>query len=620
MRTLVTTASSGSRILVLAAWILALGAAASAQLDDGWVGFERDDARLVAEAEFGSGDTEEKDLWVGDLDRDGWDDLVIVRKQPFITTGRRTNVLLMNEGGVLVDRTAQYAAASTVPGDQGFLTPTNDTDVIFADVDGDGWLDVITATTLSSGQPQHISHPRVYMNLGNDGSGNWLGLEHQAHRIPQLLVDGQPCWPRFDGVAAGDVTGNGLPDLYFVDYDNGLINQCGDMNDRLLVNDGTGVFVDESSLRLQAAWLASDFGTSVKIADMNGDGHGDIVKNMSRVSRTSVTYNDPNNPGHFYLHQVFHQGVGYHVSIGDLNQDGRIDAVISDERSDRYLLNQGTDVFGRVIWGPDHTFDFVVGGDGGFAGVSRIADLDLDGWPDVLIADGDCLGRAFLYHNRGGIVGGAITLREEAGSSGWRGAVGLMPSDLEQIFDFGVLDIDRDGYPDLVLAGCTGTRVWMNTLGDPPGQAFCFCDGSGTAPPCANPGAADEGCRNSTGQGARLSGSGSASAGVDSLALHAHGLLPGQPALLFAGENAVNGGAGVPFGDGLRCAGVGVLRVGIRMPDALGRATWGPGLVAQAGWTPGQTRRLQAWYRDPIASPCGSGFNLTPGYAVTFGP
>ena len=41
----------------------------------------------------------------GDLDKDGDEDLVIVRKQPWTTSGRKRNVLLMNEKGVLTDRT-----------------------------------------------------------------------------------------------------------------------------------------------------------------------------------------------------------------------------------------------------------------------------------------------------------------------------------------------------------------------------------------------------------------------------------------------------------------------------------------------------------------------------------
>ena len=45
--------------------------------------------RLVAAPASASRDTEEKDYAVGDFNRDGWTDLVVVRKQPFTTPGKR---------------------------------------------------------------------------------------------------------------------------------------------------------------------------------------------------------------------------------------------------------------------------------------------------------------------------------------------------------------------------------------------------------------------------------------------------------------------------------------------------------------------------------------------------
>ncbi|MEL6907120.1 MAG: hypothetical protein AAFP22_17050, partial [Planctomycetota bacterium] len=108
--------------------LLALAAPASAQSVD-WLEFSRDDSLLSAQSFVGLGDDEEKDYAWADFDRDGWIDLVCVRKQPFTTQGRRRNVLFMNESGVLVDRSQLYASDSDVPGDQGFLTSTNDRDV-----------------------------------------------------------------------------------------------------------------------------------------------------------------------------------------------------------------------------------------------------------------------------------------------------------------------------------------------------------------------------------------------------------------------------------------------------------------------------------------------------------
>jgi hypothetical protein len=49
-------------------------------------------------------------IGIGDVNNNGWVDLIVMRKQPFTSPGKRVNVLFMNEGGVLVDRTAEYAS------------------------------------------------------------------------------------------------------------------------------------------------------------------------------------------------------------------------------------------------------------------------------------------------------------------------------------------------------------------------------------------------------------------------------------------------------------------------------------------------------------------------------
>ena len=161
---------------------------------------------------------------------------------------------------------------------------------------------------------------------------------------------------------------------------------------------------------------------------------------------------------------------------------------------------------------------------------------------------------------------------------------------------------------------------YVTAVGGSVGTSYCFGDGSGTPCPCANWGAPGEGCANSTGAGALLAASGSASVGADDLVFAGAQLVPGQPALLFAGLNAVNGGNGVAFGDGLRCAGGSVRRLGVAQPDAGGNASWGPGLQSLGGWGAGDTRHFQAWYRDPGGSPCATSFNLSHGVSVDFVP
>ena len=158
------------------------------------------------------------------------------------------------------------------------------------------------------------------------------------------------------------------------------------------------------------------------------------------------------------------------------------------------------------------------------------------------------------------------------------------------------------------------------TVSDGAGRIYCSCDGEGAFPTCGNFSYWGEGCRNSTFYGGILREHGSASLGADDLVFDATKLVPNQPGLLFAGVNPIAGGAGAPYGDGLRCAGGSVRRLGVRTPDVSGAASWGPGLGAFGGFAPGETRYFQVWYRDPVGGACGSGFNLTNGIRLTYAP
>jgi hypothetical protein len=156
------------------------------------------------------------------------------------------------------------------------------------------------------------------------------------------------------------------------------------------------------------------------------------------------------------------------------------------------------------------------------------------------------------------------------------------------------------------------------------GTEFCFGDGSGSPCPCGNTSLAgrEMGCSNDAQQrGAALTAIGSTSAAADDLQCSVIGLGPNQPPLIvFAGTARINGGSGSAFGDGLRCAGGVAQRLGTKTATSnFGMAGYGPGLVAVGGWSAGQTRYFQCYYRNVIG-PCGFGFNLSNGVEVTFTP
>lgn len=158
---------------------------------------------------------------------------------------------------------------------------------------------------------------------------------------------------------------------------------------------------------------------------------------------------------------------------------------------------------------------------------------------------------------------------------------------------------------------------FATSAGWPIGMSYCFGDGSGSPCPCSNPGGTGQGCANSTGSGATLTAFGQATVGADTVVLVARQCPPTTPGLFFGGSNAL---VGLPFGDGLRCVGGGLVRLGVRTPDGAGAATWGPGLAALGDFEAGVRRRFQVWYRDPLASPCGARFNLTHGHDLRFAP
>ena len=157
--------------------------------------------------------------------------------------------------------------------------------------------------------------------------------------------------------------------------------------------------------------------------------------------------------------------------------------------------------------------------------------------------------------------------------------------------------------------------------GDDPGTLICFGDGSaGQFCPCLNQGAAGEGCQNSTGAGAALTPSGSSNWAADDLSLTLFPVPTNQFGLVFMGTNSLSPPA--LFGDGLRCVGGNVCRLGVQNSGVFGAIVVGPGLIGNSVGTAcpilaGETWYFQGWYRDP-GGPCNTGFNLSNAVEVTF--
>ncbi len=402
-----------------------------------WLDFN-DDSGSISLSSVSNDDGDEKDIAVGDLDKDGYDDIIVVRKEGFMGTGARADLLLMNEAGTLVDRTADYAP--------GFAAePTIARDAIITDLDGDGWDDVLIANTFGD-------QPSFYRNLGSS-NGTWLGLaDESAARLPALDIG----TIQYCAVAAGDVNGDGAPDLYFSNY-----VMDGTTEDVLLINDGAGNFANEGDSRL-GNLINVAFGTQASIIDMDGDGDNDIVKLSANQPADPypddgiyVLYND--GTGNFSNFSTVPSNDAYMYIIGDFDDNGEHDFYVVDDAADYVNLSTGVTANTSISFNQSTTPWARTAGHGANL---RAADLDHDGDLDIGVADVDtsfppCEAedlRAFLLLENDAT--GTFTDPYGAADKPWS----------NNMFDFAFVDVNNDGNLDIFSAECSGYGLYTSTL------------------------------------------------------------------------------------------------------------------------------------------------------------
>jgi hypothetical protein len=175
----------------------------------------------------------------------------------------------------------------------------------------------------------------------------------------------------------------------------------------------------------------------------------------------------------------------------------------------------------------------------------------------------------------------------------------------------------------------TGTFEYFDpTIG--PGTAYCFGNtSSGNTCPCGNDNDQSNplgaGCAHgSSAAGARLSASGTASISNDTLVLAGWNAQPNNSSMFFQANNGLNGSTFL--GDGIRCAGGGLIRLKVKTNDANGNASSSPMVVTTRSATfghviaPGETLYYQWWFRDTADSPCATDNNTSNGYEITWAP
>jgi hypothetical protein len=248
------------------------------------------------------------------------------------------------------------------------------------------------------------------------------------------------------------------------------------------------------------------------------------------------------------------------------------------------------------------------------------------GFHDITHRNGDGIGNVSQSATDwpGTVAAGAVTWASETYAQNLNANAIRWATTYNFRFDADVAPVDgvvtvglwKPGTPDTFAAAAQVPDLGPTTT------AFCFGDGTGTACPCGNSGGLGQGCANSLGFGALLAGIGVASISADTFVI-AGSQMPDGPVLYFQGTSRQNGGAGAVFGDGLRCAGGTITRLGTTNNQFGASAYPEPGdplISVRGGNAVGDVRTYQAWYRNAATFCTPDTFNLTPGVQTTWQP
>ncbi len=212
--------------------------------------------------------------------------------------------------------------------------------------------------------------------------------------------------------------------------------------------------------------------------------------------------------------------------------------------------------------------------------------------------------------------------------SAWSPAASIQTASNAEVNAMCMFDDGSGGTPDLCVVGGfvqVGTllsrRVAFLSHCNDSIDTFCFGDGSVADCPCSNRGAVGHGCAwHANANGAVLSTGGTTS--PDTLQLIANELPNGVvPTIFLKGDAAIAGG--VPFGDGLRCVGGQLIRLG-SVSTGGGAALYPPSagpLISDRGQSPvgsGSVAWYQAVYRNAASFCTPSTFNITNGVRVVW--
>lgn len=289
--------------------------------------------------------------------------------------------------------------------------------IALADINGDGVLDILVATTSDRGFTSDTGFARVIVNTPSQLGTFRTGVAYRA--------TGQDP----SSIALGDLTGSGSLDMV-------VANTSGSVS--VFLHGATpGTFQNAVN------FVTGGLPTRVVIGDVNGDGRPDlVVSDGSGGGRVMILFADPAHPGSFL--PAFNLSTGVYnmsVAIADLNGDGRPDIVavgadINGNNGSAYVFYQTT---------TPGTFSAPSVFPAGAQPQSvKVADLNADGHPDLVVAN------YWIGLDGLGSPGVSVLLQDALHLGQFFAPVTYATGELS--VDVAVGDLNGDGKLDLVVA------------------------------------------------------------------------------------------------------------------------------------------------------------------------
>jgi len=311
-----------------------------------------------------------------------------------------------------------------------FVTGNSHLDAAIGDVTGDGFMEVIAA---SSG------NGKISVFHNDNGSVNYIGYDRFYTKTTYTVL-GSP-----SRITTGDVDGDGYNDLVFSHSSVDSIS--------VMRHTGTSGVVTGSTFSARVNYYAGSNVSSIALRDIDGDGKMDII--FARLTDSTVNVMRNSSTSGTVDASSFEEKVGfkvmenpYKMAIGDLDSDGKPEISVANQSSANFSVLRNTSTSGTINSGSFATrVNFTAGVNP--RGIA-IGDLDGDGKLDIAVGSyTDQL--VSVYKN-------TSTL----GSISFASRVNYTFSSASQ--DVNICDVTNDGKPDInVLIGDRYNVVFKNT-------------------------------------------------------------------------------------------------------------------------------------------------------------